>query len=141
MATGEDPGTPAGAQPPGLPDGFFLGDAAYRSYVLFAATAVILALDALIVLRAAQVLRSGQTLLWVQFLETFRSPMSIVISTIVLLCTLFFSVRWLRVDTEAPTLRLSRRPTPPAPLVLGVQFGGLCVVSALLLLLLGGVIP
>ena len=138
MTTGEKSGSPSGAQPPGLPDGFFLGDADYRSYVLFAATAIILTLDALIVLRATQVLLSGRSLLWVQFLETFRPPLGIVISTIVLFCTLFFSARWLRNDPKVPTLRHAVAPASTGGLALILQFGVLALVSVGVLLVLGG---
>jgi fumarate reductase subunit C len=107
--------------------------------VLYAATALIVALDALIVLRAARVLLTGDPELWDLFLNTFRSSLGIVISTVVLFCTLFFSVRWLRNDPKVPTLRHAVSPASPSALALATQFGALVLVSALVLLVLGGI--
>ena len=126
----------AAARPP---DGFWLSHPRYRSYVLFAATGLILAIDALIVLRAAHALGRGPEA-WSSFLAAFATPVGIVSSWVLLVGTCFFSIRWLRVGVKVATVRIGPLPAPPAPLVLVAHYAGLAGVTVLVLLLLGGII-
>jgi fumarate reductase subunit C len=121
------------------PDGLWLHHAGYRSYILFSATGVILALDALIFLRVADVLGQGPEA-WASFLAAFRQPLSLVYSFLLLFGTLFFAIRFLRVGVKVFTVRIGTLPAPPGPVVLVGQFAGFVVLTALTLLLLGGVI-
>ncbi len=139
MRFGQTPAALTRTAPPRPPDGFPLAHPRYRQYVLFTATGIFLALDALILIRAVEALGEGPAA-WNAFLGTFRSTLGIVVGAVLTVITLFFAMRWLRVGSRVPTVRIAFLPAPPEPLVLLAHFGGFAVVTALALLVLGGVI-
>jgi fumarate reductase subunit C len=139
MSTQALPSSPTRTAPARPPDGLWLSHARYRSYILFSATGLILALDALILLRAAQVLGQGPEA-WSGFLATFQTPLGMGYAVLLFLCTLFFAIRFLRVGVKVFTVRIGMLPAPPGPVVLVGQFAGFAIVSALVLLVLVGVI-
>ncbi len=130
---------PTRTAPARPPDGFWLNHPRYRSYVLFAATGLVLTIDALIVLRAARALGDGPDA-WARYLAAFATPMGIVVSVVLLFVTLFFSIRWLRVGVKVATVRIGPVPAPPAPVILVLHYAGLGALTGLVLLVLGGVI-
>jgi fumarate reductase subunit C len=107
--------------------------------MLFAGTGLVLAVDALLLLEAVGALAGGPEA-WAALLESSRSATGLGAGLFLLLGTLFFSVRWLRVGVKVPTVRIGVIPEPPAPLVYFAHFGALALCTALVLLVLGGVI-
>ena len=134
--SGPAPTRPAPARPP---DGFFLEHPRYRLYVLFSATGLVVALDALILLRAANALGEGPEA-WASFQQVFQSGIGIAYAFILFTATLFFAIRFLLLGVSVFTVRIGALPAPPAALVLVGQFAGLIAGSALVLLILSGVI-
>ncbi len=130
---------PTRTAPARPPDGFWMNHPRYRSYVLFAATGLVLTIDALIVLRAARALGDGPDA-WARYLGAFATPIGIVASVVLLFVTLFFSIRWLRVGVKVATVRIGPIPAPPAAVVLVLHYVGLGALTGLVLLVLGGVI-
>jgi fumarate reductase subunit C len=138
MRSGPAAPPPSRTAPPRPPDGFPLADPRYRRYLLFTATGIFLALDALILIRGVEALGEGPAV-WNAFLDTFRSTLGMVVSAMLVAITLFFSMRWLRVESGVPTVRIDFLPAPPTPLILVGHFGAFVVISALILLVLGGI--
>lgn len=139
MSVAQAPASPTRTSPARAPDGFPFSQSRYRWYMLFGATGVVLALDALILLRAVHVLARGPAA-WDGFVASFASPLGMIVAVGLIVGTLFFSFRWLRVGVKVPTVRIGGLPAPPEPLVLIAHFAGLVVFTALALLLLGGII-
>ena len=131
--------SPTRTAPARPPDGFWTAHPRYRNYVLFSGTSIVLVLDALIFLRAVQALGEGPAA-WASFQATMGSLPAVVLSGLLLIGTVFFSIRFLRVGVNVFTVRIGVLPAPPAPVVFVGQFAGLVGLTALLLLLLGGVI-
>jgi fumarate reductase subunit C len=131
--------SPPGTAPPRPPDGFSLANPQYRQYLLFTTTGIFLALDALILIRGVAALGEGPEA-WNAFLDTFRSALGIVVGTMLILITLFFSMHWLRIGGRVPTVRIGALPAPSEPLSLVAHFGGFVLISALALLVLGGIV-
>ena len=130
---------PTRTSPARPPDGFWMEHPRYRSYVVFAGTGLILAIDAMIVLRAARALGDGPEA-WASYLAAFAAPIGIVASVVLLFVTLFFSFRWLRVGVKVATVRIGPVPAPPAPVMLVLHFAAFGALTGLVLLVLGGII-
>ena len=125
--------------PAQLPDGWWMGHARYRRYVLFAATGGVLWLAALIVLGGIRALGNGAAA-WEAYLASLGSPIGIVVMSLIVISTLFFAFRWLRVGVKIPLVAIGPVPAPPEPVIWVAHFGGLAALTGLLLLILGGVI-
>ncbi len=130
---------PTRTAPARPPDGFFLEHPRYRLYMLFTATGLVVALDALILLRAAKSLGEGPEA-WASFQQVFQSGIGISYAFILFMATLFFAIRFLFLGVPVFTVRIGALPAPPARLVLVGQFAGFIGGSALVLLILSGVI-
>jgi fumarate reductase subunit C len=130
---------PTPTAPARAPDGFWLQHPRYRSYVLFAGTGLILAIDALILLRGVGALGQGIAA-WRAYLAALGTPVGIVASWLLFLSTLFFSIRWLRVGAKIPPVPLAFLLSLPRPVFLIGHYATLVALSALLLLVLSGVI-
>lgn len=126
----------APAQPPA---GFWIGHPRYRSYVLFAATGVMLWVGGLIVLGGVAALGTGAAA-WDDYLANLGSALGVVMMTLILIPTLFFALRWLRVGVKVQTVEIGPLPRLPAPVWLVLYYAAFGALTALLLLLLGGVI-
>ncbi len=129
---------PTRTAPARPPDGFFLEHPRYRLYVLFEATGLVIALDALILLHATSSLGEGPEA-WASFQQVFQGPIGIAYAFILFTATLFFAIRFLLLGVTVFTVRIGGLPAPPAALVLFGQFAGLIGGSALVLLILSGV--
>jgi fumarate reductase subunit C len=125
--------------PAQLPDGWWLGHARYRRYVLFAATGGMLWLAALIVLGGINALGRGAAA-WDAYLASLASPIGVVVMTLIVISILFFAFRWLRVGVKIPLVDIGPIAAPPEPVIWVVHFGGLAALTAVLLLILSGVI-
>jgi fumarate reductase subunit C len=121
------------------PDGFFLQHPRYRLYVAFASTGVVLAAVGVLLLFALSALGSGHQT-WAQLMNALASPPMLALNGMLLLGTLFFSLRWLRVGAKIPAVPLGPLPAPAVWLVMIGHFAGLATLSAVILLLLSGLI-
>ena len=125
--------------PARVPDGWWTGHPRYRTYVLFTGTGLILVPVCVVLLFGLRALARGYAA-WEAYLEALASPLGVVLMVLLLVGTLFFSFRWLRVGAKIPAVRVGPVPAPSVPLVLIGHFAGLFTITALLLLILGGVI-
>ncbi|MCP5067679.1 MAG: hypothetical protein GY946_14040 [bacterium] len=127
--------------PAHAPNGFPFGFRRYRSYTLFAATALPMALAAVVLLFGVAALGSGEEA-WNSFLGALSSPVAIVISLIMLAASVYFAIRFGWVGRKIAAGRIGPIPGPPLPLpLLGVApLGGMVVGWLLILAILGGVL-
>ncbi len=130
---------PAEMLPARLPDGWWFGHARYRRYVVFAATGGVLWAGALIVVGGIVALGRGVHA-WQASLARLGSGVGVLLMGMILLGTLFFAIRWLRVGVKVATVDIGPVPAPPAPLIFALNYGGLAALTGLLLLILAGVI-
>lgn len=135
--TGSAP--PTRMAPPRPPDGWWAGHPRYRSYVLFAATGAVLAVGCIVLLFGIHALGQGRAA-WEQYLAALGSPAGTGLASLLLIGTLFFSLRWLRVGVKIPQVALGPLPAPPAAAIGFLHFAGLLGLTTLLLLILSGVI-
>ena len=77
---------------------------------------------------------------WQAYLARLGSGVGVLLMGMILLGTLFFAIRWLRVGVKVATVDIGPVPAPPAPLVFALSYGGLVGLTGLLLLILAGVI-
>ena len=120
------------------PDGWWWAHPRYRSYVLFAATGFVLVIAALMLLRAVTVLGEGAAA-WNAFLDGLGGP-TLVLNALFWVGIVFFAVRFLRVGTKVNAVPIGPLPALPEPVWLAVSVGGLVAASALILLIMWGVI-
>ncbi len=133
--TGSAPSTRmAPARPP---DGWWMGHRRYRSYVLFAATGGVLAVGCIVLLFGIHALGQGPEA-WKQYLVALGSPAGTALASLLLVGTLFFSLRWLRVGIKIPQVAIGPLPAPPAALIGLMHYAGLAGLTALLLGILSG---
>lgn len=127
--------------PPRPPSGFPLGFYRYRNYVLFAATSVFMALGCFALLEAVYALSRGEAA-WNAWLAAMAKPHFLVLSTVILLFTLYFAFRFGWVGRKIGAGRIGPVPRPPLPmLVLGVApLGGFVTLWLILLAILAGVL-
>ena len=133
------PDAPTRTAPARLPDGWWTGHPRYRNYVFFAASGGVLSSACVVLLFGIRALGQGHAA-WQSYLAQLGSLPGQLICWFLLLGTLFFSLRWLRVGVKIPLVRLGLLPAPPAPVIWVAHFAGLFTFTALLLLILGGVI-
>ena len=136
MTTQAPPTPTAPARPP---DGWWTGHPRYRNYVFFSASGVVLSAACVVLLFGVHALATGHAA-WQAYLANLGSVPGQILCWPLLLGTLFFAVRWLRVGVKIPQVPLGPLPAPPAAALWAAHFGGLLALSALLLLILSGVI-
>ncbi len=124
--------------PARVPDGWWTGHTRYRNYVLFAGSGMVLMGVCVMLLLALQALAGGSES-WQAFVTWLGQAPVLALSSFLLLGTLFFSIRWLRVGAKIPSVKLGFMPAPAPALILVAHFGGLVAVSSILLLILSGV--
>jgi fumarate reductase subunit C len=130
---------PTPTAPPRAPDGFWLVHPRYRLYVLFAASGLVLAIDSLILLWGLRALAGG-TAAWESYLAALGTPGGVVLCWVLFLSTLGFAIRWLRVGSKIPPLPLALLFSLPSAVFLIGQLVTFVALTALLLLVLAGVI-
>ena len=130
---------PTRTAPARPPDGWWMSHPRYRPYVLFTATGLVLALDVLMVMGGVRALAAGAQA-WEKYLSALASPFALVLDTLLFVTTLFFSIRFLRLGIKLATFKIGPVPAMPGPVVAVAQYGGLAAISALILLVLSGVI-
>ena len=125
--------------PARAPDGWWTGHPRYRNYVLFAATGAVLSTACVVLLLGIRALGQGNAA-WQSYLAQLGSVPGQLLCWFLLFGILFFSLRWLRVGVKIPLVRLGLLPAPPEGVIWVAHFAGLFALTALLLLIVGGVI-
>jgi fumarate reductase subunit C len=121
------------------PDGFWTKHPRYFWYVLFAATAIPLAIAAVIVLVALSALGGGAQS-WETFLNVLASPPMVLLDLLLLVGILYFSLRFLIVGVKIPAVKLGPVPAFPPVVYLVAHLGGLAALSLVVLVLFSGAI-
>ncbi|MFQ5515357.1 MAG: hypothetical protein ACE5FG_13110 [Myxococcota bacterium] len=121
------------------PDGFWLEHPNYRRYVLFAASGLVLSAVCIEILTVLRALGAGAAA-WQSCLELLASPPALLLNVLLLLGTVLYSIRWLRVGTKIPLVRIGPLPAPPLAAIYVAHFAGLVVVSLLVVVVLSGAI-
>lgn len=121
------------------PDGWWTGHPRYRNYVLFAATGIVLSIVNVLILLTVSAAAQGAAA-WTRVLGVLGSPLGLLVSAFLLLATLFFAIRYLRVGAKIPVVRLGPIPAPNMTLVLVLQFAGFITVSLAVIVALSGII-
>ena len=124
---------------PREPDGWWTGHTRYRNYVLFAATGMVLSLVNILILAVVAAATSGADA-WEQLLGVFGSPIGLLISAFLMVATLFFAIRYLRVGAKIPAVRLGPIPAPNMTLILIGNFAGFVTVTLAVIVALSGII-
>ena len=124
--------------PARMPDGWWTGHPRYRSYVLFAGTGLVLVPVCVVLLLGVQALGNGYDA-WLGYQAALASVPGLLLSSVLMIGTLFFAFRWLRVGAKIPGVKLGPIPAPGVGLILVGHFAGFVTLTALLLLILGGV--
>jgi fumarate reductase subunit C len=122
-----------------VPDGWWTGHAGYRNYVLFAASGAVLAVVCVVLLYGIRAIGQGSAA-WEAYLGALASVPGASVSAFLLLGTVLFAVRWLRIGAKIPVVRLGPLPAPPMPVIVLAHFGGLVTLSAIILVLLSGMV-
>ena len=130
---------PTRTLPARIPDGWWREHPRYRTYVLFAGTGMVLVLVNVLLLAGIAALTSGVAA-WQTYLAVLGSIPGLLGVVLLLVGTLFFALRWLRVGAKIPSVRLGPLPAPGMPLLLVLHFAGFITVSLLLLVILSGVV-
>ena len=125
--------------PARVPDGYWKEHPRYRRYVLFAATGVPLWFAALAVLGVLRATGVGFSE-WEAYMGTMASPLWLVVNAIALAMVCWFSIRWLIVGIKIPGVRLGPIPAPPDAAVAVAQFAGLGALTAIIVIVLCGVV-
>ena len=135
--TPEKTRTAAARAPSGFPVGFYR----YRNYVLFALTSVFMGLGCVGLIEALAALGKGEAA-WNEFLAHMARPHNLALTTVVLLFTLYFAIRFAWVGRKIGAGRIGPLPRPPLPMpLLGVApIGGFVTLWLILLVILGGVL-
>jgi fumarate reductase subunit C len=121
------------------PDGFWTKHPRYFWYVLFAATAIPLAIASVILLFALNAL-SGGAQSWEGFLGVLASPPMVLLDLLLLVAILYFSLRFLIVGVKIPAVKLGPVPAFPPVVYLAAHLGGLATLSLVVLVLFSGAI-
>jgi fumarate reductase subunit C len=127
------------ARPPaGFPIGFYR----YRNYILFAATSLFMGLGCVGLLEALHALGKGEAA-WNEYLSDMAKPQNLALSSLVLLFTLYFVVRFAWVGRKIAVGRIGPIPRPPLPMpVLGVApLLGSIPLWLILLAIFAGLLP
>lgn len=134
--------TDSGATPtlaPRIPDGWWTGHARYRSYVAFAGTGLVLIAVNLLLLLGLRALATSAAA-WANYLAFLRSPPGLTITIALLVGTLYFALRWLRVGAKIPGALLGSIQNQSAPALMAAHYAGFLTVSLLVIVLLSGIV-
>jgi fumarate reductase subunit C len=116
-----------------------MGHTRYRHYVMFAATGVVLVLDCLLLLAGVRAL-STSVAAWQSYLSALASPLGLIFVVLMLVGTLFFALRWLRVGAKIPGVLLGNLQSTTMPLILVGHFAGFITITLVLIVLLSGIV-
>ena len=135
---------PTPTLPARAPDGYPFRFSNYRNYVLFAMTSLFMAVACIILLVGVNALASGEEA-WNAYLAGLGSPVMLFVSSVVLIFTLYFALRFGWVGRKIPAGgKIGRIPLAPAaipmPLLGLAPIGGFVALWLVVLLVLGGAI-
>ena len=125
--------------PPLPPQGFPLGYARYRNYVLFACTSIFMFIGAAVLLLGVRALANGPEA-WARYLDGLGQPVALVLSAVVLAFSLYFVIRWSWIGRKIGVGRVGPVPRNPLPMpVIGIAPIVLfALVWVVVLMVLGG---
>src|SRR5262249_15638424 len=103
------------------------------------ATAFTLAGACIELLFGLSALRSGFAA-WNGFLGVLRSPPLVLFNLFLLVGIAYFALRFLWVGIKVATVAIGPVPAPPAPVIMVAHYGGLLVVTLVVLVLFSGAI-
>ncbi len=131
--------SPTPTLPARMPDGWWLGHARYRRYVLFTMTGFVLAAVNVLLLVGFRALATSFAA-WEAYLAFLAGPVGVVIVVALLVGTLFFAFRFLRVGQKVGAVALGPLPAPSMTLLLIVNFAGFVTISGVLIVILSGLV-
>ena len=125
--------------PPLPPQGFPLGHARYRTYILFACTSIFMFIGAAVLLLGVRALANGPDA-WARYLAALGQPAALVLSLIVLAFSVYFVIRWSWIGRKIGVGRVGPIPRNPLPMpVIGIApIAVFAVVWVIVLMVLGG---
>lgn len=130
---------PTKTLPARTPDGWWREHPRYRAYVLFAGTGFVLALVNVVLLAGVAALSAGAAA-WQSYLSALGSLPGLAGIAVLLVGTLFFALRWLRVGAKIPAVRLGPLPAPSMGLILVLHYAGFLTLTLVIVVLLSGVV-
>ena len=135
---------PTPTLPARAPDGYPFRFSNYRNYVLFALTSLFMAVACIILLVGVNALANGEEA-WKAYLAGLGSPVMLFVSSVVLIFTLYFALRFGWIGRKIPAGgkigRIQLAPaTIPMPLLGLAAIGGFVALWLVVLLVLGGAI-
>ena len=122
-----------------LPDGWWLEHPRYRSYVMFAATGIVLSIVNVILLLGVRALGESVAA-WEAYLAVLGSLPGLLFVLLLLLATVFFALRWVYVGRKVPAVKLGPIPAPSMTVALIASVAGLVTLWLVVLVLLSGVV-
>lgn len=125
--------------PPTIPDTFW-SHPRMRTYLLFDATGFVYLLVGFVVLRVAWALGRGEAA-WGALLEEFAHPLYLAFHALTLLSVVFVGVRFFRLFPKAQPPRIGFTKPPPRAVLQAMLYGAWLGLTALGLVVLGGVWP
>lgn len=131
--------SPTKTLPPRKPDGWWTGHTRYRNYVLFAGTGIVLVLVNAVLLAGVAALGRGVAA-WESYLAALGSAGGLIVVLALLVGTLYFALRWLRVGAKIPGVLLGYLQATTVPLILGGHYATFVLATLMILLLLSGVV-
>ncbi len=125
------------------PDGWILGYSHYRSYFLFGATGIFMAIACVVLLVGISALGRGEEA-WSEYLTMLGSPLMLLVNSVVLVFTIYFALRFGWVGRKIPAGGklgpIPMAPGIPMPLLGVLPIGGSVTLWIVVLLILGGAI-
>jgi fumarate reductase subunit C len=131
--------SPTRTLPARTPDGWWAAHPRYRTYVLFAATGIVLVLVNTLLLLGVHALATGVAA-WESYLASLASIPGGIVVIALLVGTLFFALRWLRVGSKIPGVLLGNLQSSSIPLIMVGHFTGFVTITLVVILLLSGVV-
>jgi hypothetical protein len=123
------------------PDGWILGYSHYRSYFLFGATGIFMAIACIILLVGISALGRGEEA-WSAYLTMLGSPLMLLVNSIVLAFTIYFALRFGWVGRKIPAGGklgpIPMAPGVPMPLLGTAPIAASVAMWIVVLLILGG---
>jgi fumarate reductase subunit C len=125
--------------PPQLPDDFWTRPR-MLTYLLFDATGIVYFLVGFVALRVAWALGAGEAA-WNSLLLEFSHPAYLVFHGIALLSVLFVGVRFFRLFPKSQPAHIGPAKPPPRPILHAMLYAAWIGITAVLLVVLGGIWP
>jgi fumarate reductase subunit C len=125
--------------PARAPDGWWTGHARYRSYVLFAMTGFVLTAVNVLLLVGIRALATSFAA-WEAYLSFLGGPLGVLIVVALLVGTLFFAFRFLRVGKKIAAVAIGPMPALSMTVALILNFAGFVIISLVLIVILSGVV-